>query len=118
MNSIISLSVRREVRIMDSIAYLVHQNHTKDEIGQNISGGETLLEVFVTVNSVSRAEFFNAGRNGLTPEFVFVMPKINYSGEKEIQYDGKRYSIYRTFCPPESDDIELYVKEEAGVKNG
>ena len=103
---------------MDSVAYLVHQSHTRDEIGQNILGGETLLEVFVTVNSVSRTEFFNAGRNGLTPEFVFKMPKINYSGEKEIQYDGKRYSIYRTFCPPESDDLELYVKEEAGVKNG
>ena len=102
---------------MDSVAYLVRQSLTQDDMGQNISGGETLLEVFGSVDSVSRAEFFSAGRNGLAPEFVFKMPKINYSGEREIEYDGKRYSIYRTYSEGNSDEIELYAQSDGGVKN-
>ena len=50
------------------------------------------------VDSVTRSEFFEAGRNGLNPEFVFRVFFGDYEGgERLVEYRGKRYSIYRTY---------------------
>ena len=100
---------------MDSVAYLISSTMVKDAIGQSVAGEEIRREIFIEVSSVSRAEFFAAGKTGLTPEFVFKTAAVNYSGESEIEYGGKRYAIYRTYSPPESDSIELYVQAKAGV---
>ena len=102
---------------LDSVAYLTRQSFIEDEIGQCVEGEETLLEVFVTETSITRAEFFGAGQNGFKPDLVLKMPKINYSGETEIVYNQKRYSIYRTFSGEDSDEIELYVRSKVGVIN-
>lgn len=72
---------------------------------------------WVTVRSVTRSEWQAAGRAGLNPAFVLTTNRANYSGQTEVLYQGKRYSIYRTYSPPESDDIELYLEEKVGVTN-
>lgn len=101
--------------MMDSTAKLIRRVTKKDAIGQNVTAEEKSGEIFIEVSSVSRAEFFAAGKTGLAPEFVFKTAAVNYSGESEIEYGGKRYAIYRTYSPPESDSIELYVQAKAGV---
>lgn len=100
---------------MDDVIYLISQSFKKDVLGQLIPCDEKRIEVLVEVLSISRAEFFSAGKNGLTPELVFKTSAINYSGEKIIEFGGKRYAVYRTFNIPGSDDIEIYVKKETGV---
>lgn len=74
----------------------------------------TKKEVFCEKHSVSRSEFFNAGRNGLNPQFVFTMFAGDYDGETECEYDGDTYSIYRTYLT-DSDYIELYVERKGGM---
>ena len=56
---------------------------------------ETLAErdVLCQVDSVTRAEFFEGGRNGLNPEFRFTMFFGDYNDERELKYKGKRYSV-------------------------
>lgn len=100
---------------MDSFAYLVKQEHEKDKLGQFKKKTETKTEIFITILSVTRNEFYKAGSSGITPDYVFQTAAINYAGEKEIEFDGKIYSIYRTFNPPDSDNIELYVHKKVGV---
>lgn len=103
---------------MDGVAYLIQKAHTEDALGQRIPAGENQVEIFVTRDSVSRREWADAGRNGYNPEMMLTTAAINYSNEAEILYDGVRYAIYRTYTPPDSDEIELYLQKKAGVQNG
>ena len=101
---------------MDGVAYLIQKIYKKDTIGQRIPESETRMEIFVTVESVSRREWSDAGKNGLNPEIKIVTAAINYSGENEMEYNGVRYSVYRTYHPTDTDRIELYLERKAGVE--
>lgn len=71
-------------------------------------------DVYAQVDSVSRSEFFEAGRNGLNPQFVFTMFYGDYNGEQICEYNGKRYAIYRTYLT-KTDTIELYAERKGGT---
>jgi len=72
--------------------------------------------VMARVDSITRSEFFDAGRNGLNPEYKFTMFLYDYEGEKIVEYNGRQYTVYRTY-EGRSDTIELYV-EQRGETNG
>lgn len=88
---------------------------------QNAFGGweetQTTSTVPCKVDSVTRAEFFDAAKIGLKPEWRFTVFSGDYSGETECLYGGKQYSIYRTYHA-DGDYMELYVEAKAGVTNG
>lgn len=65
--------------------------------------------------SVSQSEFYKGGEAGLKPEFRLTTAIIDYSGEKEVELDGKRYGIYRTY-EVDKDYIELYCERKGGVQ--
>lgn len=71
-------------------------------------------KVYCAVNSVTRAEFFDAGRSGLNPEFRMTMFRGDYKGEDTLVYNGQTYSIYRTYIA-KTDIIELYVERKGGT---
>lgn len=71
-------------------------------------------DVFCSAESVTRAEFFEGGRNGLNPEFKFVCFFGDYEGERTVEYKGKRYGVYRTFFG-KTDEIELYAERKGGT---
>lgn len=73
----------------------------------------TSKDVFCQVDSVTRQEFFEAGRNGLNPEFRFTMFFGDYNDERDVIYKGKAYSVYRTYIG-RKDTIELYVERKGG----
>lgn len=75
---------------------------------------QTSRDVFCQVESVTRAEFFEGGRNGLNPEFRMSMFSGDYNGERLLMYNGNTYSIYRTFIA-KNDIIELYVERKGGT---
>lgn len=75
---------------------------------------ETSRDVFCDVSSVTRAEFFDGGRNGLNPEYVFTMFFGDYEGETVCEFNGKRYAIYRTYHA-KTDVIELYAERKGGT---
>ena len=74
----------------------------------------TEKQVFCQVDSVTRAEFFEAGRNGLNPQYRFTLFADDYNGETTVVYKGKAYGVYRTYLA-RNDRIELYVERKGGT---
>ena len=96
-----------------NIIKLIATTKTQNEFGVWVTA-ETEREVFCDVSSVTRAEFFDGGRNGLNPEYVFTMFFGDYEGETILEYSGKRYAIYRTY-QANTDTIELYAERKGGT---
>ncbi len=61
--------------------------------------------VLCDVKSVARSEFYQAAAQGLRAEMVFVVNKYDYQGEKEVVFEGKRYSVLRAYTPKQIKDI-------------
>ena len=74
----------------------------------------TSREVFCKVDSVTRDEFFEGGRSGLNPQYRITMFFGDYAGETLVGYNGKNYSVYRTYMA-KTDIIELYVERKGGT---
>ena len=98
---------------MNDVLKLLKTTYTTDKYGQQIPTQEA-HEVYCERHSISRNEFFTAGRNGLNPQFEFTVFKGDYMGETVCEYDGQSYSIYRTY-ETDSDYIELYVERKGGT---
>lgn len=75
---------------------------------------KTEREVFCQVDSVTRDEFFNGGRNGLNPEFRITMFGPDYRDERIVEYCGKQYAVYRIY-QERNDLLELYVERKGGT---
>lgn len=92
---------------------LIATTQTQDDNGVWQSM-ETEKTVFCHVDSISRDEFYAGGRNGLNPEYRFTMFGPDYDGEKIVEYNGKRYGVYRTYRA-RSDMLEVYVERKGGT---
>lgn len=99
---------------MDDEIYLICQTFEMDALNQQIPR-EHCRKVWCRISSITRAEWRDAAMQGLKPELMAAMPIVNYSGELIAEYNGARYSIYRTFRDLKSDEIELYLSREVGV---
>ena len=98
----------------DVIAYLIGKTITKNEYKQEVET-DTRTEIMALYESVSQNEFYKAGEAGLRPEFRLTTAIIDYNGEKEVEYNGARYGIYRTY-EVDKDYIELYCERKGGVQ--
>lgn len=99
---------------MDATIKLIKTTTTQDELGYPAET-ETAREAFCSVGSVTRSEFFQAGKAGIVPDYVFSVNAIEYEGEKELEYNGDKFGIYRTYKADGSDYIELYAEYKSGV---
>lgn len=99
---------------MDDVLVLVNITYQKDEYGVERKH-TTNKQIFAQVDSATRAEFFQGGRNGLNPEYRFTVFDADYSGETVCQYHNEQYSIYRTYHVPGTDYRELYVERKGGT---
>jgi SPP1 family predicted phage head-tail adaptor len=92
---------------------LVNETQVKNDFGVYEPVSET-RDVFCQVRSITRSEFFDAGRNGLNPEFEFDVFFGDYEGERTVIYKGQQYAVYRTY-QARTDVLELYVQREGGT---
>ena len=94
------------------VANLIGITYTLDDYGV-YQPTETSRKVYVGVDSVTGAEWFEGGRNGLNPQYRFTMFQYDYQGEKVIEFNGVKYAIYRTYIR-NNDLIELYAELKKG----
>ena len=96
---------------MEGVANLIAEAIHENEYAQQIGDPER-REIFVSVESISRNEFFDAGRNGINPELKFITPSINYNCEGLIEYEGDVFTIYRTY--EQGENVEIYAQKKVG----
>lgn len=95
------------------VCTLISETYEQNELGEFIPT-ETRREVICQVSSITRTEFFDAGRSGLSPEKALTVFWLDYNGESTVEFHGQRYGIYRTYTPDE-ESIELYLEKKAGA---
>lgn len=100
------------MRIPES-ADLVFLKYKQDEHGvqRKVEAKKTVYGYY---GSVSAAEIFDGGRNGINPEFRFTMTELDYAGETVLIREGRRYAVYRTYRPG-NGTVELYVQRKGGT---
>lgn len=95
-----------------TVIYLISEDYTQDDYGV-MRRSETRRKIFAQVQSVTGQEWFDGGRNGLNPELRFLIFAPEYSGEEVVEYNGVKYSIYRTYTA-RNDILELYTEKRKG----
>ncbi len=103
------------VRCMDDELILIKQEFKKDKYGVSKSFNTFSDPIKCKVSDVYGREFFEGGRNGLNPEFQFVIFAGDYEGESSVKYNGQTYAVYRHYHRPGTDYMELYVQREGGT---
>ena len=91
---------------------LLKTTYTQDDLGEWVEASEE-VNVFSYVSSVTMSEFYQAGLQGMKPEYRFLIWQTEYSGEELLKYDDNIYSIYRTYLRDDGR-IELYVTLKKG----
>lgn len=97
---------------MSDVIRLISERFTTDKYG-NEKAEETKRKVYCEVRSISRNEFFDAGKAGHRPAFRFDVFFGDYEDEQIVEYECKRYYVYRTY--QDRDTVELYTEMRIGV---
>ncbi len=91
----------------------IDTNLTLISVG-NSADEDVRTAVFAQVAPVGRGEYEAAGQQGMKVEYKFTIWAAEYDGQEEVEYNGRRLSIYRTYGAREDEKIELYAAERAG----
>lgn len=97
------------------IIYLINQVETEDEIGNTITSSFTTTKCYAKKQSLRTNEFYNATMVGLTPSCEFVVKRLNYNGQNELEWNNERFEIIRTVDPKNKFDIVLVCAKKIGV---
>lgn len=98
------------------IIYLIKSSIESDDIGNNISSDfETFNKCYAKKQSVRTIEFYSAVDTGFSPSVEFVIKRLNYHDEEELEWNDKRYKIIRTVDPKNKNDIVLVCETKIGV---
>lgn len=102
--------------MFDNVATLRAETVTQDSALNEVVA-YTDRVVFVRPASVRMSEFYQAANAGLKPELVLVLANFaDYQGERVVLFDGKEYTVLRTYQRPDRDSLELTLEER--VENG
>jgi SPP1 family predicted phage head-tail adaptor len=88
----------------------------QDDIGNQIelsSDNDLRRQTFAEKRSIRQSEYYQAAVTGLKPEIVFVIWALEYKGEPKVEYNGKTYTVIRTYEKFDKT-IELYCEVKVG----
>lgn len=97
------------------IIYLINEVVEEDEIGNTITSSFTSNKCYAKKQSVKQNEFYNATMIGLTPSCEFVVKRLNYNGQNELEWNNERFEIIRTVDPKNKFDIVLVCAKKIGI---
>lgn len=97
------------------IIYLIRQVKGEDEIGNTIISSEMPIKCYAKKQSIRSNEFYSAVEVGMTPSCEFIVKRLNYNGEEELEYNDERYQIIRTVDPKNKFDIVLVCARKIGI---
>lgn len=95
---------------LDDVCQLISTELVQDELGQFVEV-ESPYMVFCSKLSITRAEYHSSGSLGHKPEIMLIVDADTYQNEIKLEYDNKKYSIYKTFQRVDGF-MELYCEVE------
>lgn len=95
---------REVIELANLVETILHGEVVKDA---------TYRKVYANKRSVRQSEFYQGASAGLKPELVFEIRSIEFGDEEYIRFNGKMYTIMRTY--ENCENIELTVTTFAGV---
>ena len=98
--------------MVNTISLISITGYTTDSIGQVIPTEER-LDVIAEISSITQSEFMDAGQIGLKPDLRFEVWTAEYNGQENVEMDGTRYSVYRTYKRSDGR-TELYTERRSG----
>lgn len=72
---------------------------------------EEAATVFCNKRSVGQNEYYKAQQAGKQLELKIEIHTADYAGETLVEFEGKRYSVLKTYTPPDSDIVELTLTD-------
>jgi hypothetical protein len=94
------------VSVIEGFITLIHPGETKEE--------DEKTSVIATITPLGRDEFVAAGQKDYKASNKFEVWANEFDKQPELEYNGDRLTIYRTYGPKPDDKIELYTAERAG----
>ena len=92
---------------------LVSFNPDAHEVGS--APTETKRRVRVQEMSLTQAEIYQSGGDGLNPEAKLLIPyDRDYKGERELDYRGERWRVIRTDPYKEWNGVILLIRRKRG----
>jgi hypothetical protein len=91
---------------------LIGETIEEDEIG-NQRPVETRTTILCSVKSAGRNDFYSGAAAGLRPEYIFTVHAYEYGGERNVEFEGVRYRVIRTYQTG-TEEIELTVERVVG----
>ena len=70
--------------------------------------------IFCDVESITQSEFEAVGQKDIKPQYKFVVWSFEYSNQTEIEYNGQRLTVYRTYKRKNEEKTELYAEKRVG----
>lgn len=101
---------------------LISYSVTYDELLQPVKT-PVIITVLCRKVSVGGNEFYNAQVSGLKPELKFIIHAFEYSGENEVEFEGIKYKVIRTYTGNavdksqnalDNEEIELTCEKVVG----
>ena len=90
------------------VIQLISENRTGHGVHEAVT--ETTRTVMCEVQSVRRAEYYNALNAGFQPEYVFKLALAeDYQNERLVKYHGQKLKVVRTYLT-DDDGIEITVE--------
>lgn len=77
------------------------------------SDGDDKDTVMAKQTPVHSAEFYRAGQNGIEISKAFVIHAFEYGGQVELEFEGIRYRIVKTY-PIAFNELELSCEKKVG----
>lgn len=97
------------------IIYLYGKTIGEDEVGNQVPTFSQPIKCYAKKQSVRTNEFYSAVEIGLTPSCEFVVKRLNYNGEEELEWNNTRYQVIRTIDPKNKFDIVLVCSKKIGI---
>lgn len=100
--------------MIDVTCELIKTKSETDEIGQEVKEIDVKQEVpIIRVLNISQKEFFEAKQHGIRLSLKLLISALNYDGQEELIYMGKRYVVIR-INNFNIDEIELLCETKIG----
>ena len=103
--------------MQDLTIKLIQQQYMLDEYGNQKLQSSYLEVPIIEFQDIYQSEFYNAAQLGLKPSITLdIAQKDDYTGEKVLYYEGRKYDVIRVDWSAQRDRISLICEER--VNNG